>query len=201
MEKDQETILKASYEGDIETVQNLLRKTPELINAKNSEGGTPLMMATFGHIDIIKLLLEHGADLHAVGQDGTALHLAVWEKQEKIVQFLLDKGIDPNATSESGETALMAAALKGLTSIGQLLIEKGAEVNCQTTEGTTDMFNTSPPVVGESALHLAAAYGHKEFVELLLEHGANKDKTDHVGQKPLHWAARHRQDELFDLLR
>ena len=94
----------------------------------------------------------------------------------------------------------MTAAYKGLYSIGQLLIERGSEVNCQTTEGTTDMFNTSPPVVGESPLHLAATYGHREFVELLLEHGADKNVLDRAGQKPLHWAARHRQDELLDLL-
>ena len=201
MDQNHQDILNASFKGDIETVRILLEKNPALINARNSEGGTPLMMATFGNIDTIKLLLEYGADLKAVGQDGTALHLAVWEGREEIVQFLLDQGIDPNATSNSGETALMAAALKGLTSIGQLLIDRGAEVNCSTTEGTTDMFNTSPPVVGESPLHLAAAYGHKEFIELLLEHGADKDTTDHAGQKPLHWAARHGQDELFDLLR
>ena len=117
MEQDQQDILNASFKGDIETVRNLLRKDPELINAKNSEGGTPLMMATFGHIDIIKLLLEHGADLNTVGQDGTALHLAVWEDQEEIVQFVLDQGMDPNATSGSGETPLMAAAYKGLLGI------------------------------------------------------------------------------------
>ena len=117
MEQDQQDILNASFKGDIETVRNLLRKDPELINAKNSEGGTPLMMATLGHIDIIKLLLEHGADLNTVGQDGTALHLAVWEDQEEIVQFVLDQGMDPNATSGSGETALMAAAYKGLLGV------------------------------------------------------------------------------------
>ncbi len=37
-------------------------------------------------------------------------------------------------------------------------------------------------------------------VELLLEHGADKNVLDRAGQKPLHWAARHRQDELLDLL-
>ncbi|NKB66708.1 MAG: ankyrin repeat domain-containing protein [Candidatus Latescibacteria bacterium] len=201
MDQDHQDILSASFKGDIETVRKLLKKNPELVNAKNSEGGTPLMLATFGHMEIIKLLLEYGADIHAVSQDGTALHLATWEQQQEIVQFLLDQGLDPNSTSASGETALMAAAYKGFASIGRLLLERGVAVNGQTTQGNTDMFNTSPPVVGESALHLAAAYGHRAFVELLLEHGADKDLLDHAGQKPLHWAARHRQDKLFDLLR
>jgi len=81
------------------------------------------------------------------------------------------------------------------------LIEKGAIINCQTTSGTTDFFQTSPPVCGESPLHLAAAYGHQGFVELLLHSGADINIKDHTGQTPKHWAARYGKDQLINLLK
>ncbi|MBV7336786.1 ankyrin repeat domain-containing protein [Chloroflexi bacterium TSY] len=201
MSTDVQALLSAALNGDIQTVKRLVEHDPNLIHSRNPEGATPLSMAAGGHIEIVKYLLDQGADITAVGQDGTALHIAAWYGQLDIAALLLDVGIDPNATSESGETALMAAGYKNFVELGRLLIERGADVNAQTTQGTTDMFNTSPPVVGESALHLAAAYGNREFVELLLARGADRSVEDHIGQKPIHWAARHRQDDLFDLLR
>ncbi len=201
METDQKAILEHCLKGDIDAVRALLQKNPELIAARNSEGATPLSMAAGGHLEIVKFLLQQGADLNTVGQDGTALHIAVWEAQEEITLFLLERGLDPSATSASGETALMAAGYKGLTQIGMILIEYGAEVNCRTSKGTTDMFDTSPPVCGESPLHLAAAYGHRDFVELLLKNGADKNIEDHTGQRPVHWAVRYKQDELVPLLK
>ena len=95
----------------------------------------------------------------------------------------------------------MAAAYRGQTSIGQVLIENGAVINCRTTNGTTDFFKTSPPVCGESPLHLAAACGHKDFAELLLRHGADRGIKDHTGQTPKHWAARYGNEELINLLK
>lgn len=52
---------------------------------------------------------------------------------------------------------------------------------------------------GETALHLAA-YGHREFVELLRRSGADRSIRDHLGQTPAHWAACHHQNELIRLL-
>ncbi len=95
----------------------------------------------------------------------------------------------------------MAAAIKGHVEIGRLFLEHGAVVNAQTTEGTTDLFMTSPPVVTESALHFAAAYASQEFVELLLANGANKRLKDHSGQMPANWTGRYHKNDLLDLLR
>jgi len=41
----------------------------------------------------------------------------------------LDAGLDPNLANQYGWTLLMVAAMDGNTSVGRLLIEKGAELN------------------------------------------------------------------------
>ncbi len=205
MAENQSEILAASYEGAIDKVKNLLWQNPELARMQGSpdhwEGATPLTLAALGgHLEIAALLIEQGANVNPVSQDGSALLMAVWGDHLPMVQRLLEYGADPNRASASGETPLMAAAYKGFTEIGQWLIEKGAILNCQTTGGTTDFFQTSPPVCGESPLHLAAAYGHKSFVELLLHHGADRNITDHTGQTPKNWAARYGNIDLIESL-
>jgi ankyrin repeat protein len=196
--------IEAAYKGELEVVRSLLRDSPHLARMPGVpawEGHTPLSLAAgAGHMEIAKLLVGQGAEVNPISADGSALLMAAYGGHEAMVAFLLAHGANPNAASKSGETPLMAAAFKGLTPIGRLLIDAGADLNAQTTAGTTDFFNTSPPVCGESALHLAAAYGHRDFVVLLLEAGADKSIQDHCGQRPLHWAARHLHGDLFSLL-
>jgi uncharacterized protein len=203
---DQDAILDAACGGDLGRVRSLIDANPSLATAprrkERYEGATALMLASYGGFEaIVKLLLERGAAVNPVGQDGSALLMAAFAGHAGVVELLLKHGADPNVTSASGETSLMAAALKGHIAIGTLLINRGADVNAQTREGTTDLFATSPPVCGESALHLAAGYGHRGFVELLLERGALKTVTDRGGQRPLHWAARLGRMDLLSLLK
>jgi uncharacterized protein len=75
----------------------------------------------------------------------------------------LDAGVNPNLTNQFGWSLLMAAALEGNTSIGELLISRGAEVDAKNN-------------FGETALSLAAHRGHLRFIRILLANGA---ATDH----------------------
>jgi ankyrin repeat protein len=50
-----------------------------------------------GHLEIVKLLLEHGADVNAKTAYETALHLAAEKGHLEIVKFLLEHGADVNA--------------------------------------------------------------------------------------------------------
>ena len=62
-------------------------------------------------IDVIKMLLAAGADIHAFDERGnTALHDAADEGYYEIVQFLLDKGASPTAYNKEGKTPCQTAA-------------------------------------------------------------------------------------------
>jgi len=78
-----------------------------------------------GRIDLMTLLLEHGADLNATTSDGrTALTLAAFSQKPEALAFLLERGADPNA----GEfTPLMAAATKNDVPALEALVAAGAD--------------------------------------------------------------------------
>jgi ankyrin repeat protein len=69
------------------------------------------MMATIhGHIAIVKMLLDHGADVHAQNNRGmTALMYAAWNKHAAIVQTLLAHGARLDTKDQDGWTALQYA--------------------------------------------------------------------------------------------
>jgi len=100
-----------------------------LLDARNSEGGTPLHGACWGgKIEVIKVLIKKGADIHALTHDGrTALHLLVQgregEREEVVGEAL--RAVEEREGEEGGKawvdvrerqggkTALMMAAERG----------------------------------------------------------------------------------------
>ena len=82
-----------------------------------------------GHEEIVKLLLEKGADVNNQdGHYGNALQLAIKCDHEEIVKLLLEKGADVNARSETG-TAIETAALFNNKKVIEVLLERGVDVN------------------------------------------------------------------------
>jgi uncharacterized protein len=194
-------VMAAAYAGDVATLRRLLDADPSLANRiGDAENSRPIHYAAGQSLAAVELLLSYGADPLTCGNDGNALHMAAWFGNAEVVDLLLARGIDPNATAEAGETPLHFAALRGHEKIAETLLKHGAAPNVSTTHGPTDMFYTQPPVVGETPLHLAAAYGHVGIVRLLLSHGADKSITDRTGQTPRHWAGRYGKDEIAKLL-
>jgi len=60
------------------------------VNVKNNDGWTPLHSAAYyGHFEIVKYLVEHGADIIAKNNDGlTPLQCAESKDNEEIVEYL-----------------------------------------------------------------------------------------------------------------
>ncbi len=115
-------------------------------------------------VDIVKLLLDKGADAKAVAKDGTtALMLAAEKGSLEIVESLLDKAADVKAVAEDGTTALsLAVASKKLNLVTEVLKDDSA----------TTLLNIKGKR-GMTPLLIAAMDNSTEIVKRLVEAGAD----------------------------
>ena len=97
---------------------------------RDNYGYTPLLKAVKYSApgSVIDLLLERGADVHAVAEDRkTVLHLAAQKHDEAMLGKLIDRGLSEsvNAEDKDGWTPLHDAAYYGREVSAAVLIEKG----------------------------------------------------------------------------
>jgi len=80
-----------------------------------------------GDVEIVRLLLENGADANTTNNHGvTALASAVFRGYIDIAQLLVEKGADVNTKEDNETTVLMVAAEAGQTNAVVFLLNKGA---------------------------------------------------------------------------
>jgi len=118
-----------------------------------------------GDIDAIKNLADKGANLNESSGcgsdslsaiDATPIGCAVWFDQTDIINYLLDKGVDPNL-DRYGSTPLSMAAGYGINKSAKVLLERGANPNAG------------------KPLSSAAYNGNIELMKLLISKGADID--------------------------
>jgi uncharacterized protein len=99
------TISVAAAAGDQERVEALLRGDPGLAARLDSSRVRPLSYAAReGHVHIVRLLLDHGADPNQpedLAPDGRALFEACQANHFEVAKVLLDHGANPNAGVDS----------------------------------------------------------------------------------------------------
>lgn len=112
----------ASSDGHTEIIRLLLENGAD-INAKDINGYTPLIEATFNNeVEVGRLLLERGADINAKEQLGiTALMFATIEENVEFVRLLLQYGADVNIVDNRNYTALMMAMMTRNAEIIEML--------------------------------------------------------------------------------
>lgn len=130
---------------------------------------------------LVHQLLLAGADPTLRTDFGaTPLHLAARASALQVIELLLQLSacsfihLDVDASANSGATPLMYAARTGSVPIAHALLRMPhqADVDAQADTRLT-------------ALHIAAANGHEQFVSLLLCHGAAANAPDAQGRVPL----------------
>ena len=126
------SIHKAAYGGNIEAVKQHLAAGADVDARDNVVGVTPLFGAiTFGHNEIVELLLANGADVNAKNSfaDGgwTPLHQAAWGGHTEAAELLIAKGANVNAKNDDGETPLDGAIEDNHTETANLLRKHGGK--------------------------------------------------------------------------
>jgi hypothetical protein len=151
--------------------------------------------ASRGDVRAVKLLLQHGANVHArVGEGASPLAEAAESDRlaeaDEIAAILLAQGVPVSATNNRGETALHAAARNGNTRLIERLIEAGADLMARDTSGWRP-------------LELATSYGHLEAVKTLLKGGAEVSTVKNAcgSTNAVDIARRMQNQELIELLR
>jgi len=105
-----------------------------------------------GHLEVVKLLVEKGADIHA--DNDNALRWASKNGHLEVVEFLVEKGADIHANNDG---ALKWASKNGYLEVVEFLVEKGADIHAN----------------NDCSLRQASANGRLEVVEFLVEKGAD----------------------------
>jgi len=171
---------------EIQRIQTMIQNSPDLINAADSSGNTPLRKAAFnGWLKVVAYLLEHGADINA--GDISPLNQATLADNRAMVEFLLSRGADVNSKSLGvEETPLHTAARKGFEAVVKVLLANKADVNAQNKGGWTPLM-------------CAASANHPEIVKLLLAAGANPNIKGGNGETALNCSIAN-SPEIFQVL-
>ncbi|KFV19582.1 Ankyrin repeat domain-containing protein 16, partial [Tauraco erythrolophus] len=153
---------------------------------------TPLMMAcTRQNLEVIKALVEHGANPLLKNKDGwNCFHIASREGHPQVIQYLLAVSPGSWATESTiKRTPLHTAAMHGCFDVVELLLER-----CQYEPDSRDKCGVTPFMD-------AIQNGHVNIARLLLEkHQACPTAVDVLGAQPLHRAAVTAQDEAIQFL-
>ena len=123
---------------------------------KNNLNETALHEASWkGHLDIVKLLLKHDADVNVKAKlKLSALHFASYKGYLDIAKLLLKHGANVNTKSLFiEETALHIASRENHLDIVKLLLQNGANVQIKDNKGRT-------------SFDYAIQKGNKELIEL-----------------------------------
>jgi ankyrin repeat protein len=157
-----ELLLDAGADPNAQIVESTETRTVFTNQWLDEEGATAFLRASqSGDVELMRLLLERGADPHVNTKLGvTPLAAAAgigWvegvtserspEQTVEAVRMLLTLGIDPNYQADTGRTALHGAAHKGATEVVRLLVAAGARMDIR------DFGNTDNRGSAELAAH------------------------------------------------
>ena len=183
-------IHELAQKGDLEGVKASIEKNPDLVNAKDKDGRTPLHWACRGvHLEVLKFLVEKGADVNAEDSNKVVpLHSLSVRNSASGIAFLTAKGAEVDAKDYGGDTALHHAAMSDAADAVALLVKKGADIESR------DDYQRTPLIL------CARERGGPGTIRILLEAGADVNARDKFQSSSLELAAWRGKKEVVDIL-
>jgi ankyrin repeat protein len=174
----QTTALHSAAAGGLTgSCEILLKQADMLLDVKDINGWTALLYAAHGGcLNVVQLLLQHGADINAVDiKRNNALMIAACTGNIAVAQLLLDSGADINGSDIHGQNSLFKTVYKGHVSMIELLVQHRLTVTTVSNDGWT-------------LLMVAAKGSHKAAAEWLIQHLVYLDAVNNSGGTALHIA-------------
>jgi ankyrin repeat protein len=162
---------------DIEAVKRRVEEDPAYLTSRDYVASTPLLNAVvFNEVDLVRFMIQHGADPDPIVDDGYTSLLTAVESDDpasiQILSLLIEAGADIHRTGTNGWTPLHMAAARGHVEKARLLIAAGASVN-----------HRKEIDASETPLIEAASQGRGGMVRLLLEQGADPTLRDTINER------------------
>jgi truncated hemoglobin YjbI/ankyrin repeat protein len=203
-----EDIFTAAFLGDLPLVQQLLAERPALAQVSDPATDvltiTPIHHAVGGEqVPTLRVLLDHTTEPVRTG--ARALRAAVARGSRAMVELLLEHGADAHAVGagpwvldpQIAPTLAAGGASAGVGISGE---ESGdwVRISCTGNQGRKD----NPAYVaallrygagvdqrynGATPLHYVVKAGFVQTIQVLLEHGADRDALDDRGRSPIDW--------------
>lgn len=176
----------------------------------------------------VEQAIEKGADPFVRYDGGNLLHLAIWSDDPAVLNFLLEKGLDPNQKNLRGEIPILELMnienwfsdnSEATEKKVKFLIEKGAEFDlsftsflsrqhllpiffeiCSDKKRIREIINRQDEN-GSTELHKAVIEGDFESIKILLAYGADPSIRDNEGKIPADLAEGKHKEEILELLK
>jgi hypothetical protein len=177
---------RAVHDGKRKDVERLLAERPALArNELSSWAEGVLMMPAAGrNRPLLERLLTAGAQVPAMSKWARFYYF----KHDDIAAFLMERGMSARHRTWHGVTLLHDMAQNGDLAKARLLIDRGADL-----DAIDDEYRSTP-------LGLAARWGRRPLVDLLLSRGANPSVAGAPWSTPLAWARQKGHAEIERML-
>ncbi|MBN8723626.1 MAG: ankyrin repeat domain-containing protein [Acidobacteria bacterium] len=180
------------------------------VNPNLTRINNPLFLAVSrGNLDIVEFLLKHNADPNTT-LNSTSLTTALKNKRFDIAEMLLKYGADPNLIDPQGMTPLIHESKRGEIENIKFLLQYPVDVNMANNRNETALYwatvNQNPEIVlsllakgakvdsnnpvtelknntnEKTPLMIAASFGNKELMQILLNYGASTSYKTSQGE-------------------